>query len=67
MAEHWVVNASPVILLGKAAVIHLLPLLCDELVIPAEYWPKFSKAGSRMPAGRGCSTMASDSFGLRRR
>jgi len=35
MAERWVINASPVILLGKAGVIHLLPKLCDELVIPA--------------------------------
>ena len=35
MAERWVVNASPVILLGKAGVIHLLPDLCDELVVPA--------------------------------
>lgn len=35
MADRWVVNASPVILLGKAGVIHLLPQLCDELVIPA--------------------------------
>ena len=35
MAEHWVINASPVILLAKAEVIHLLPRLCDELVIPS--------------------------------
>lgn len=35
MADRWVVNASPVILLGKADVIHLLPSLCDELVVPA--------------------------------
>ncbi len=35
MADHWVVNASPVILLGKADIIHFLPQLCDELVIPA--------------------------------
>ena len=35
MADRWVVNASPVILLGQAGVIHLLPLLCDELVVPA--------------------------------
>ena len=35
MAERWVVNASPVILLGKAGVIHLLPDLCDERVVPA--------------------------------
>lgn len=33
-AERWVVNASPVILLGKAGIIHLLPELCTELVVP---------------------------------
>lgn len=32
--ERWVVNASPVILLGKAGIIHLLPKLCSELIIP---------------------------------
>jgi len=35
MPDRWVVNASPVILLGKAGVIHLLPSLCDELIVPA--------------------------------
>jgi predicted nucleic acid-binding protein len=35
MPDRWVINASPVILLGKAGVIHLLPSLCDELVVPA--------------------------------
>lgn len=35
MAERWVANASPVILLAKAEVIRFLPQLCDELVIPA--------------------------------
>ena len=35
MAERWVINASPVILLAKAEVIQFLPKLCDELVIPA--------------------------------
>lgn len=35
MADRWVVNASPVILLAKAELIHLLPSLCDELVVPA--------------------------------
>ncbi|MFM2082146.1 MAG: hypothetical protein RL380_837 [Verrucomicrobiota bacterium] len=35
MAERWVINASPVILLAKAEVIQFVPLLCDELVIPA--------------------------------
>jgi predicted nucleic acid-binding protein len=28
-------NTSPVILLAKAQVIHLVPLICDQLVIPA--------------------------------
>jgi len=32
--EPWVVNASPIILLGKAGIIHLLPELCSELVVP---------------------------------
>ena len=35
MAERWVANASPVILLAKAEVVRFLPQLCDELVIPA--------------------------------
>jgi len=35
VADHWVINASPVILLAKAEVIHFHPRLCDELVIPA--------------------------------
>jgi predicted nucleic acid-binding protein len=35
VADRWVINASPVILLAKADVVQFLPLLCDELVIPA--------------------------------
>jgi predicted nucleic acid-binding protein len=35
MADRWVVNASPLILLGKAGILQLLGSLCDELVIPA--------------------------------
>ena len=35
MADRWVANASPVILLAKAEVIRFLPQLCHELVIPA--------------------------------
>lgn len=35
MAERWVVNASPIILLARAGVIGFLPRLCDELVVPA--------------------------------
>ena len=34
MADRWVINASPVILLAKAQVIQFLPKLCGELVIP---------------------------------
>lgn len=33
--ERWVVNASPIILLGKAGVVRLLPELCTELIVPA--------------------------------
>jgi predicted nucleic acid-binding protein len=32
--KHWVLNASPVILLAKAGVIHLVPKVCVRLVIP---------------------------------
>ena len=35
MADRWVINASPVILLAKAEVIQFLPKLCDELIVPA--------------------------------
>ncbi|MDW7981001.1 MAG: DUF3368 domain-containing protein [Verrucomicrobiales bacterium] len=35
MTDFWVINASRIILLAKAEVIHFLPLLCKELVIPA--------------------------------
>jgi predicted nucleic acid-binding protein len=35
VADRWVINASPIILLAKAEVIQFLPSLCDELVIPA--------------------------------
>ena len=53
MAERWVVNASPVILLGKAGVIHLLPDLCDELVVPAGVVAEV-KSGRMADAGRAC-------------
>ena len=35
MGKRWVMNASPVILLAKAQVIHLVPQICEQLVIPA--------------------------------
>jgi predicted nucleic acid-binding protein len=35
VADRWVINASPIILLAKAEVVQFLPRLCHELVIPA--------------------------------
>jgi predicted nucleic acid-binding protein len=35
VTDRWVINASPVILLAKAEIIHHLPSLCAELIIPA--------------------------------
>jgi predicted nucleic acid-binding protein len=51
VAERWVVNASPLILLGKAEIISLLPSLCDELVIPAGVVAELRK-GRVADAGR---------------
>lgn len=51
MPERWVVNASPVILLAKAGVIHLLPALCDELVIPSGVLGEVEQ-GNAADAGR---------------
>lgn len=51
MAERWVINASPVILLAKAGVIELLPLVCEELVIPFSVIDEVS-TGSKSDAGR---------------
>ena len=49
--ERWVVNASPVILLAKAGVIHLLPRLCAELVVPAGVVTEVAQ-GRQADAGR---------------
>lgn len=63
----------PVILLGKAGVVHLLPSLCDELVIPAEGRGRGATGASRRRRtrmarrGRGkiCSPCTTASFGAR--
>ena len=34
MSECWVINASPIILLAKAGLIHFVPLIARPLVIP---------------------------------
>ncbi len=49
--ERWVVNASPIILLAKAEVIHLLPALCIELVVPAGVLIEVTQ-GRQADAGR---------------
>lgn len=49
--ERWVVNASPIILLAKAEVIHLLPALCAELVVPAGVLTEVAQ-GRQADAGR---------------
>jgi predicted nucleic acid-binding protein len=51
VAERWVINASPVILLAKAGVIDLLPKACDELVIPFSVVREVS-TGKSSDAGR---------------
>ncbi len=49
--ERWVVNASPVILLAKAGVIHLLPGLCAQLVVPTGVVAEVAQ-GRQADAGR---------------
>ena len=34
MGRKWVLNASPLIVLGKISAIHLLEEMCSHLVIP---------------------------------
>ncbi len=36
MTRQWVINASPLIAIAKISLIHLLPEMCSDLVIPAE-------------------------------
>lgn len=50
-ADRWVVNASPVILLGKAGILHLLPELCAELVVPEGVLAEVAK-GQMADVGR---------------
>lgn len=51
VAEKWVINASPVILLAKAEVIQFLPQLCAELVVPQGVVDEVN-SGSEADAGR---------------
>jgi hypothetical protein len=51
VAERWVINASPVILLAKAGLMDLLPRLCAELVVPKGVVREVT-TGARSDAGR---------------
>jgi predicted nucleic acid-binding protein len=51
VAEHWVINASPVILLSKAGVIHLLPKAGVQIAIPASVVAEVAR-GKRSDEGR---------------
>ena len=60
MDKHWVMNASPVILLAKAEVIQFVPKVCARLIIPAGTVQevqrgKMSDAGRAWLAGEGAS------------
>lgn len=51
MAEHWVINASPVLLLAKAGIIDLLPKACDRIVIPSSVVSEVAR-GKKSDEGR---------------
>jgi predicted nucleic acid-binding protein len=51
VGRRWVVNASPIILLGKAGVIHLVPRVCERLIIPAGTMMEVQR-GNESDAGR---------------
>ena len=52
MKEKWVVNASPLILLGAVARLPLLPSLCRELVIPEAVAREVAAGGKDDAAAR---------------
>jgi predicted nucleic acid-binding protein len=50
MAEHWVLNASPVILLAKCGLIEAVPRLADPLVIPQPVADEIFRGEAQDPA-----------------
>jgi predicted nucleic acid-binding protein len=50
VAESWVINASPTILLAKAGLMPLVPKLISELVIPEPVVSEILNAGPSDPA-----------------
>ena len=51
MTDHWIMNASPVILLSRVGLIDLVPSLCRRLSIPSGVIAEVSR-GSAADAGR---------------
>jgi predicted nucleic acid-binding protein len=52
VAEGWVVNASPLILLAKVGLVELVPRLTDDLVIPAGVRAEIIATGLADPASQ---------------
>lgn len=53
MAERrWIINASPLILLGKITKLHLLPQICQNLLIPPAVVQEV-RQGSKQDVARG--------------
>lgn len=50
MSRHWVVDASPIILLAKTGHLDLLPATADELLIPKAVAEEIRQAASDDPA-----------------
>lgn len=45
-----IVNASPLIVLFKSGLEHLLPQLCEEVLVPAAVWDEVISGGANDPA-----------------
>lgn len=52
MPEHWVVNASPLILLAKIEHVHLLKELADQVIVPEAVLAEVNNGPSQDPARR---------------
>lgn len=52
MPEHWVVNASPLILLAKIEHVHLLEELADQVIVPEAVLAEVNNGPIRDPARR---------------
>lgn len=57
-AETWVVNASPLILLGKIGQLHLLEALVPQVTVPAAVVDELAAGADRDPEGPSTVTWA---------